>query len=65
MSKQTLLTFSQQKLEEAKRDLKFSVQDFSIPDDKIIELREGVRLAQVEVENLAKKGKGLLGFLGL
>ena len=65
MSKQTLLMFAQQKLEEAKRDLKFSVQDFSIPDDKIIELRQAVRASEEEVKKLARKGRGLLGFLGL
>lgn len=65
MSKQTLLMFAQQKLEEAKRDLKFSVQDFSIPDDKIIEQRQAVRASEEEVKKLARKGRGLLGFLGL
>ena len=64
MSKATLLAFTQQKLDDTKRDLKLSIQDFTIPDDKIIELREVARQTQAEVAKLTKR-KGLLGFLGL
>ena len=65
MSKVTLLAYAEQRLAEAKQNLKFAVQDFSIPDETILELREAVRSTEAEVKRLAKKGRGLLGFLGL
>jgi|688.fasta_scaffold831670_1 ribosomal protein L13E len=65
MSKVTLLAYAEKKLAEAKQNLKFAVQDFSTPDETILELREAVRSAEAEVQRLVKKGRGLLGFLGL
>lgn len=65
MAKITLLAYAELKLLEAKQNLKSAAQDFSIPDEKILELRDTVRNAEAEVEKLAKKGRGLLGFLGL
>jgi hypothetical protein len=56
--------YAQQKLEDAKRNLRGAVNDFSIPDEKILELRHSVRLEAAAAAK-AKKKRGLLGFLGL
>jgi hypothetical protein len=64
MANKGLATYAQQKIEEAKRNLGAAVNDFSIPDEKILELRQALRLEALEVAKATKK-KGLLGFLGL
>ena len=65
MSKVTMLAYAEQRLDEAKQNLKYAIQDFTTPDETILELRQVVRSAEAEVQRLAKKGRGLLGFLGL
>jgi hypothetical protein len=65
MANKDLASYAQQKFEEAKRNLGAAVNDFSIPDEKIIELRQALRLDAAEVAKASKKKKGLLGFLGL
>ena len=65
MSKVTLLAYAEQRLAEAKQNLKYAIQDFTTPDETVLELREVVRSSEAEVQRLAKKGRGLLGFLGL
>jgi hypothetical protein len=64
MARKTLADYAQQKHEEARRGLGLAAIDFSIPDEKILELRQSVRREAAEVRRLKKK-KGFLGFLGL
>lgn len=64
MANKGLAAYAQQKFDEAKRNLGAAVNDFSIPDDKILELRQSLRLEAAEVAK-AKKKKGIFGFLGL
>ncbi len=64
MANKTLASYAEQKLEEARRDLGLAAMDFSIPDEKILEIRASVREAAQDVQKMKKK-KGLLGFLGL
>ncbi len=64
MATKNLASYAQQKLEEAKRNLAAAVNDFSIPDEQILELRQSLRQQAAETAK-AKKKKGLLGFLGL
>jgi hypothetical protein len=64
MANKTLADYTQEKLKEARRNLGLAAIDFSIPDEKILQLRESVRQEAAEVQRLIKK-KGFLGFLGL
>jgi len=64
MAKKTLAAYVQQTFEESRRNLSLAAIDFSIPDEKILELRESVRREAADVQRLKKK-KGFLGFLGL
>jgi len=64
MTNKDLASYAQQKLEEAKRNLGAAVNDFSIPDELIIELRQSVRLTAQETAKVKKK-KGFFSFLGL
>jgi hypothetical protein len=64
MANRNLTSYAQQKLEEAKRNLRGAVNDFSISDEQIIELRQSVRLLAQEAARMKKK-KGFFGFLGL
>lgn len=64
MANKTLADYTQEKLKEARRNLGLAAIDFSIPDEKILELRESVRQEAAEVQRLIKKN-GFLGFLGL
>ena len=64
MAKVHLIAEAQQRLEEARRHLRYSITDLSIPDEKIVELRDIARQLDAEVTRLTKK-KGFLGFFGL
>ncbi|MBG0802103.1 hypothetical protein IYW40_21325 [Methylocystis sp. H4A] len=64
MAKKHLADYMQEQLAGARRNLALSAIDFSIPDEKILELRESVRREAADVQRLKKK-KGFLGFLGL
>jgi len=64
MAKKNLTDYMQERLAVARRNLALAAIDFSIPDEKILELRESVRREAADVQRLKKK-KGLLGFLGL
>jgi hypothetical protein len=64
MANKDLATYAQQKLEEAKRNLAAAVNDFSISDEQILELRQSIRLEAAEAANIKKK-KGFFSFLGL
>jgi hypothetical protein len=61
VANKSLATYAQEKHQEARRNLGLAAIDFSIPDEKILEIREALRQ---EAQQLNKK-KGLLGFLGL
>jgi hypothetical protein len=63
MANKSLESYAQQKLVEAKRNLSAAVNDFSIPDEQILELRQSVRLEVTEATKQKKK-KGFFGFLG-
>ena len=64
MAQKNLADYIQEQLAGARRNLALSAIDFSIPDEKILELRELVRREAADVQRLKKK-KGFLGFLGL
>ncbi len=64
MANKKLTSDAQQKLEEAKRNLRGAVNDFSISDEQIIELRQSIRLVAQEAVQTKRK-KGFFGFLGL
>ena len=64
MAQKNLADYMQKQLAGARRNLALSAIDFSIPDEKILELRELVRREAADVQRLKKK-KGFLGFLGL
>jgi hypothetical protein len=59
MANRSSVSDAQQKLEEAKRNLVGAVNDFSIPDERIIELLQTARLAAQETA-LTKKEERLL-----
>jgi hypothetical protein len=64
MAKKTLADYAQERFEEARRNLGLAAIDFSIPDEKILEIRESVRREAAEARRLKKK-KGFLGLFGL
>jgi hypothetical protein len=64
MANKTLADYAQEKFQEARRNLGLAAIDFSISDDKLLELRDSTRREAVETQRLTKK-KGFLGFLRL
>jgi hypothetical protein len=64
MANKNLTDYMQERLAGARRNLSLAAIDFSIPDEKILELRESVRREAADVQRLKKK-KGFLGFLGI
>jgi hypothetical protein len=64
MAKKTLADYAQERFEEARRNLGLAATDFSIPDEKLLEIRESVRREADEARRLKKK-KGFLGLFGL
>ncbi|WP_424363317.1 hypothetical protein [Methylocystis parvus] len=62
MATKTMADYAQQKYEEARKSLGLAAIDFSIPDEKLLELRKAVRLEEAEARRLKKK-KGFFGFL--
>ncbi len=61
MANKTLAAYAKEKHEEARRNLGLAAIDFSISDEKLLEMRETIRREAKQF----KKKKGLLGFLGL
>jgi len=53
----------QRKLDAARGELRAAAINFSVPDDKVLELRTRFQRAEEEMRKLTRK-KGLLGFLG-
>lgn len=64
MANKTLADHAQEKFKEAGRNLGLAAVDFSISDEKLLELRHSFRREAAEAQRLRKK-KGFLGFLGL
>jgi hypothetical protein len=60
-----LVALGQQKLDQARRALHEAVDDFSVPDDRLLELRRDAQRAYDELKELDRKAaKGrLFGFL--
>jgi hypothetical protein len=65
MARNSFVAFSQQKLHEARRALRDAVDDFDVPDEKVLELREKARRAFEELRELDRQAakRGLFGFL--
>jgi chromosome segregation ATPase len=63
MTKKTKTLVEQMRtgLEDARRQLGLAANDFSTPDDRLLEMRSDVRRLQDEVANLEKKSKRLFG----
>ena len=66
MAKNQIIAYAQSKLDDARRALHDAVEDFSIPDEKVVELREAARRAFQELKELDRKAakRGVLGILG-
>lgn len=62
MATKTPADYAQEKYEAARKNLGLAAIDFSIPDERLIELRKSVRLEGAEARRLKKK-KGFFGFL--
>jgi hypothetical protein len=62
MATKTLADYAQEKYEQSRRHLGLAAIDFSISDERLLELRKAVRLEAGEARRLKKK-KGFLGFL--
>jgi hypothetical protein len=62
----SLVAYGQQRLDEARRALHDAVDDFSVPDDKVLELRKDAQRAFEELKEIDRKAvkRGLFGFLG-
>ena len=67
MTGRSLVAHMESQLEAARRQLRDAVIDFSLPDDKILELRADVRRVMEQVQELQRTSakRGLFGFLGL
>jgi hypothetical protein len=66
MAGKSLLTHMETRLEAARRQIRDAVIDFSVPDEKVLELRADARRVLEEVKDLERKStkNGLFGFLG-
>ena len=67
MAGKSLFAHMKSQLEATRRQIREAVIDFSIPDDKVLELRADPRQLFEEVKELERKSakKGLFRFLGL
>ncbi len=57
----SLLTAMKVRLDETRRQLGFAAMDFSVPDERLLELRNELRSLQEEVKTLERKSKKLFG----
>ena len=66
MAKDSLLAHMKSKLDLACGEMRGAVIDFSIPDEKLLELRANARRILEEVQQFERKAAkgGLFGFLG-
>ena len=62
MSRNPIVTFAQDRLDAARREIKAAVIDFDVSDEKLLELRANARAAYEEVRALDAKllKKGML-----
>ncbi len=62
MTANARITFAQNRLDAARREIKQAVIDFSVPDEKLLALRANAREAYQELQALDRKTlrKGLL-----
>ncbi len=62
MSRDPRVTFVQNRLDAARREVKAAVIDFDVPDDKLLELRANARAAYEELRAMDSKllKKGIL-----
>ncbi len=65
MSGDARIAFVQSQLDEARKEIRAAVVDFSVPDEKLLELRANARSAYEELRELDRRTlrSGLLGFL--
>ncbi|GLI94650.1 hypothetical protein [Methylocystis echinoides] len=59
--KDALLNYMKADFAEKRRQLGLAAMDFSLPDDRLIELRAELRRLQDEVQAFEKKSKKLFG----
>ena len=64
MANQLRVELAQKELNAIRGELRAAAINFSIPDEKVIELREAFRRADAEFRQMNRK-RGLLGLLGL
>ncbi len=55
MSRDAKVTFAQNRLDAARRELKAAAIDFDVPDEKLLELRANARAADQEMRALDAK----------
>ncbi|ARN79719.1 hypothetical protein [Methylocystis bryophila] len=67
MTSRSLIAFAQAQLDEARRALRDAATDFTVPDEKVLELRAAAQRAYEELAALDRKAAktGFLSFLGL
>jgi hypothetical protein len=64
MSGDARIAFAQNRLDAARKEIRAAVVDFSITDEKLLELRANAREAFNELRELDRRAsKSLLGFL--
>ncbi len=60
----SMLQYARARFEDTRREVGLAAMDFSIPDDRFLEMRSEARRMQDEVKKLERKSKNLLGLLG-
>jgi hypothetical protein len=67
MTKNAFVAYGQARLDQARRALHDAVDDFSVSDERVLELRENARRAFEELKELDREAakKGFFAFLGL
>jgi len=67
MASRSLIAFAQAQLDDARRALRDAATDFTVSDEKVLELRAAARRAYEELAELDRKAakRGLFSFLGL
>lgn len=65
MARNTMVAYAQERFDKARRAAVDAVTDFSVPDEKVLELREAARRALEELKELDRRQakKGFFGFL--
>jgi len=65
MTADARITFAQNRLDTARREIRAAVIDFEIPDEKLLALRANAREGHQELQALERKAarKGLLSLL--